>query len=461
MFALRITTAGRNAAIAANNAGASITINRIAIGTARREPLITHTALGAEVARVPILRSQQISTNTRQLDYEFPGSSNNPGVACNPVGEVGLFLTDGTLFAYWSDTVSVPAAKSTTTTLRGSLFLVLDDLPASAITIQATRFEPLLVSFAGSGGEGDLVVPVGTTRMTGKRRLRNFRLVNGATLIVEKFLQLDCTGEAIFEPGSIVNILEASPGGGNVISSGMVSVTLFGFAMGQNFGSQGGYGTNAFRYPNDLSPVGSGGQAGAINKGDNSVTNTIQTGRAGDGGGCLIVKAQVGFRVGGTINANGGNAVNPVISPNNTGTASTASGSGGGSGGGISLQSPGYAIFDPTFVANLNGGNGSDAVRTTTTTANGGAPGSGGTGGIFEAISPNLPATIAGTINVLGGLSGLFNAGNIATQPGMSSFFPGGTGGAFGNDAVNLSSSSPGGQYRQNSGRIVLLPFLP
>lgn len=454
MFALRITTAGRNAAISANNAGASITINRIAIGTMRREPLITHTSMGAEVARVPILRSQQINATTRQLDYEFLGSSNNPGVACNPVGEVGLFLTDGTLFAYWSDTTSIPAAKSTTTTLRGSLFLVLDDLPAGAITIQATRFDPMVVSFAGSGGEGDINI-TGTLTMVGKRRFRNFYLRAGATLNIDKLLEIECSGEAIFEVGSVVNVRDAVPGAPRTLANSPAERIGLGFNPGINFGGTGGYAQNARRYPPELSPVGSSGQGGGINKLASTVSVYFQTGKGGDAGGSLRVKAQVGIMIGGTFNAQGSDGELPTMNPNNQGTL-VISGSGGGSGGSLYFGTPGFFRVDPAMVANVQGGNGSNPIRSTTTpTDTGAAPGSGGTGGHFEAISPNLPSPFPGTINVLGGLSGLYLAGN----PTTNWYLAGGTGGAFGGDADTAFASSV--QVRQNPGRISLLPILP
>lgn len=198
MAVFLITDAGRAAATAAQIAGIQIEVAEIALGTGQYTPLATATALSAEAARFgineatdigtgsisvsgllrdpvdaplvfsadtislaanaeirdPVLRSADgLTTYTRDTDYtadepaatitRLTNGAIAPGATVKadwryyfPIGEIGIFLSDGTLFAVGSDPTERIGFKSASIPgIPIEVQLNLVGLPAENITV--------------------------------------------------------------------------------------------------------------------------------------------------------------------------------------------------------------------------------------------------------------------------------------------------------------------------------------
>lgn len=138
-FALefKITRAGLSAMIAANNNGLQGLISHLAIGHGVQltspanagtgyEPTGLETALRNEFQRKPFGNGTRLGTNSFVLETAFDGT------AQGWINEIGLIMTDGTLFAVWSDTVPLMFKASNVQTLV-AVTTVFEGLPADAI----------------------------------------------------------------------------------------------------------------------------------------------------------------------------------------------------------------------------------------------------------------------------------------------------------------------------------------
>ena len=149
---------------------------------------------------------------------------------------------------------------------------------------------------------------------------------------------------------------------------------------------------------------------------------------AGFGGGSFAIYANGTITIGGTINANGGNAFSGSSVAN-----SSINGSGGGGGGLVVLVSKQSITNTGTIAA--KGGNGSNGIIGTTSTRPGGG---GGGGGIIILASP---INTAGTANVNGGNAGANStAGTATSSSGGSGGACGGNGGSAG---IGLTPAQP------------------
>lgn len=135
----RITAAGLDATIAAHGNGLSAQITHIAFGDAGPAgytPAGNETALRGERERVPITFSMK----------DGPGAFRVRGVT--PVlddaadeywiREVGVFLSDGTLFSVWSDPDRPVTGRGHGAEFEFDFRLMLDALPDGAVEIVVT-----------------------------------------------------------------------------------------------------------------------------------------------------------------------------------------------------------------------------------------------------------------------------------------------------------------------------------
>lgn len=135
-----ITRAGLAAVANAQGTGLAAVIDRIAVGRGLRggtgayvgyAPSNTATALAGEMARLPILSGARRDPSGFTVLALLPSAS--PGEY--PINEVGFFLSDGTLFALWSDPVYPLAYKTALSDVEMSFDLLLEAVPTSALSI--------------------------------------------------------------------------------------------------------------------------------------------------------------------------------------------------------------------------------------------------------------------------------------------------------------------------------------
>ena len=126
-----ITDAGRQAANDAESQGFQVTISEVAIGTGNSEPSVTRTELVNELKR---LDAQSASDSEPTIAHMFVIDESTDSYT---VKEVGFYLDDGTLFAYYSDAdgdVSI-ASKTEHSKWLAAFDIVLDSIPADSVTV--------------------------------------------------------------------------------------------------------------------------------------------------------------------------------------------------------------------------------------------------------------------------------------------------------------------------------------
>jgi hypothetical protein len=136
-----ITNAGLAAAACAAGAGLQATIAWVAIGDQGYVPGPTRTALAGERERVPVASGIKTAPTQIHIDARFASTAEFW------VREVGYFLTDGTLFAVWSDPTNPIAYKPATGELILALDLSVAATPASSVTV--TTGEGLAAALSG------------------------------------------------------------------------------------------------------------------------------------------------------------------------------------------------------------------------------------------------------------------------------------------------------------------------
>ena len=150
-LALILTTAGINAVSSADQAGQTVEITHLAFGDSSWEPTIAATALQNEQDRVTPSAGSLIDDPSLYLSATLTGSTGYD------VREIGVFLSDGTLFAIWSHATDVFAHKSADIDLIVSFDLKLNAVPAGSVILGRTS--------------GHFGVPAATTSHHGVVRL--------------------------------------------------------------------------------------------------------------------------------------------------------------------------------------------------------------------------------------------------------------------------------------------------
>ena len=129
-----LTTAGIQAVINAKETGTNaVTISEIGVGTGKYTPTKEQTQLQAQVKRMPILEGGQAGDNAIHVACKDDG----PG--SYEVFEFGLFLSDGTLFAVYSQNVQI-IEKQEKSNLLLAIDMKLEGVNAGNITFGDVSF---------------------------------------------------------------------------------------------------------------------------------------------------------------------------------------------------------------------------------------------------------------------------------------------------------------------------------
>lgn len=144
MIALKpvLTRAGMRAVFNADRDGLQAKISHIAFGDSAYSPTGEETALKNERVRVPIAGGSWVGDFTIHMTFLF---DDGPSFW---VREVGIVLTTGTLLAVWSDPTNALMYKTAGVPLMTAFDLTMEQLPASAVTVQAGDVD-LTLFFAG------------------------------------------------------------------------------------------------------------------------------------------------------------------------------------------------------------------------------------------------------------------------------------------------------------------------
>ena len=130
-----LTTAGIQAVINAQETGTNaVTISGIGVGTGKYTATKEQTQLQAQVKRMPILEGGQAGDNAIHVACKDDG----PG--SYEVCEFGLFLSDGTLFAVYSQSTPI-IAKQESSNLLLAIDMKLEGVNAGNIAFGDVSFE--------------------------------------------------------------------------------------------------------------------------------------------------------------------------------------------------------------------------------------------------------------------------------------------------------------------------------
>ena len=146
-----VTAAGRQALINAAQTGmAPVVINRIGVGTGKYTPSATQTTLVAETKRLPIVEGGNAGDNSIHVAYRDSSTDSYS------IHEIGLFLSDGTLFAVTSQTNPILQKTGTSTA-----FLVID-IAFTDVDITNLTFGNVTFSNPAANQENAGVVTIAT-----------------------------------------------------------------------------------------------------------------------------------------------------------------------------------------------------------------------------------------------------------------------------------------------------------
>ena len=126
-----ITQIGLDKAIDANHGGVSIEMTHIGFGTQGYTPSRSRQALSNEVARVAIAGGKNVSANQIHLTALLESGQ----FACK---EIGVYLSDGTLFAVSSMPSGTIFYKQELNTVMQAFDLVLDVVPTGSVTVNTS-----------------------------------------------------------------------------------------------------------------------------------------------------------------------------------------------------------------------------------------------------------------------------------------------------------------------------------
>lgn len=130
-----LTTAGKAAIVSANNTGTNpVTINRVGVGSASWTPTAAATALNTEIKKITAIGGAAVANDTIHVTASDTSSD------VYTVKEIGLFLTDGTLLAVYSQSAAIITKGAETVALIAA-DLVITGLPAGSVTVGDTTFD--------------------------------------------------------------------------------------------------------------------------------------------------------------------------------------------------------------------------------------------------------------------------------------------------------------------------------
>lgn len=130
-----LTTAGKAAIVNANNTGTNpVTINRVGVGSASWTPTAAATALNTEIKKISAIGGAAVAADTIHVTASDTSSE------VYTVKEIGLFLTDGTLLAVYSQSTAIITKGAETVALIAA-DLVITGLPAGSVTVGDTTFD--------------------------------------------------------------------------------------------------------------------------------------------------------------------------------------------------------------------------------------------------------------------------------------------------------------------------------
>ena len=140
-----LTTAGIQAVINAKETGTNaVTISEIGVGTGKYTASKEQTQLQAQVKRLPILEGGQAGDNAIHVACKDDG----PGAY--EVCEFGLFLSDGTLFAVYSQSTPI-IAKQESSNLLLAIDMKLEGVNAGNIAFGDVSFSFTAATTANAG----------------------------------------------------------------------------------------------------------------------------------------------------------------------------------------------------------------------------------------------------------------------------------------------------------------------
>lgn len=133
-----LTTVGLGRLANAQGTGLQAVISQIAVGRGTLvggvykgyAPAKTATALKGEMIRLPILSGSRLDPAGFTVLSVLPAS---PGEY--PINEIGIYLSDGTLLALWSDPVDPLSFKSKLADVEIGFDLLLDAIPTELLAI--------------------------------------------------------------------------------------------------------------------------------------------------------------------------------------------------------------------------------------------------------------------------------------------------------------------------------------
>jgi hypothetical protein len=130
-----LTNAGKAAIVAANNTGTNpVTINRVGVGSASWTPTAAATALNTEIKKISAIGGAAVANDTIHVTASDTSSD------VYIVKEIGLFLTDGTLLAVYSQSAAIITKGEETVALIAA-DLVITGLPAGSVTVGDVTFD--------------------------------------------------------------------------------------------------------------------------------------------------------------------------------------------------------------------------------------------------------------------------------------------------------------------------------
>lgn len=131
---LLITAAGKQALVNATQTGtAQLTLSTIAVGSGQYTPDAEQTALQHEIKRLPIIQASAVEDHVIHVAYQDDSTDSYNAY------EVGVFTSDGVLFAVYSSS-ELLIAKSANTSCLLTVDMIIDDLNVQDISFGDVSF---------------------------------------------------------------------------------------------------------------------------------------------------------------------------------------------------------------------------------------------------------------------------------------------------------------------------------
>lgn len=131
---LVITDAGKQALVDATQTGtAQLTLSTIAVGSGQYTPDAAQTALHDEIKRLPIIQASAVEDHVIHVAYQDDSTDSYN------VYEVGVYTSDGVLFAVYSSNELI-ISKSANTSCLLTVDMIIDDLDVSDISFGDIEF---------------------------------------------------------------------------------------------------------------------------------------------------------------------------------------------------------------------------------------------------------------------------------------------------------------------------------